>query len=204
MGLGDYLNVAGNVASLVSQPLGDTITAVGNVVNDGSASPGDYLRVAGDVASFVNPEIGVGLHVVGGLVDQISNYQNDEGDNQMAMNQGVPAYNPVQYSGTDQTGQMVGLNAYTQNQAQNQAGWQQGQQLQYNAALNNQAQLANQQFAQAANAAANANQQRQLVGAAASALNGIYANSMGQMNQAAQQTQQTLGGLAQSASGMFR
>jgi hypothetical protein len=203
MGLGDYLNVAGNVASLVSQPVGDGLVAAGNLVNDGNASYGDYLRIAGDVASVVNPEIGVGLHVVGGLVDQFSKNQNNQGDNQM-MNQGVPAYNPVTYSGGDQTGQMMGLGAYTQGMAQNQAGWQQGQQLQYNSALNNQAQLANQQFGQAANAAANANQQRQLVGAAAQALNGIYANSMNQMNQAAAQTQSTLGGLAQNASGMFR
>jgi hypothetical protein len=114
------------------------------------------------------------------------------------------AYNPVNYSGGDQAIQMAGLGAYTQNRTQDQAGWQQGQQLAYNDALNRQNQLATQQYGQTANAAANANQQRALVGATAQTLNNVYGNSMQQMNQAAANSQNTFASLANTAAGMFR
>lgn len=196
---GDYLRVLGDAASAINPIVGKGIHAVGNIVD---VSQQDNPTI-GDYAIAATQDF-----IPGGLVKkaaiQAVMSNNNNGDNDMAMNQMVPAYNPAQYSGMDQFGNMVGTNAYTQGAAQNQAVWQQGQQLGYNNALNNQAQLASQQFAQTANAAANASQQRALVGAAASALNGIYQNSMGQMNTAAQQTQQTLQGLAQSATGMMR
>jgi hypothetical protein len=198
---GDYLRIAGDAANIINPAVGKGLHVVGNIVD---TSQQDNPTIGDYVMSAASEFIPGGIVKKSAIKAAYSINNDNDGGNEDMMNQMVPAYNPVAYNGLSQAPDAMATGAYVQQQAQNQAGWQQGQQLAYNNALNNQAQLANQQFAQTANAAANANQQRALVGAAASALNGIYQNSMAQMNGAAQTTQNTLQSLANTASGMFR
>jgi hypothetical protein len=110
----------------------------------------------------------------------------------------------ISYNGMSQFGDSQGINGYTRQQARDQSQWQQGQQLAYNNALNKQQQLAYQQYGQTNNAIANANQQRQIVQNSANTLNNIYGNSMGQINAAAANTQNSLNSLANTAASLFR
>ena len=131
-------------------------------------------------------------------------YNTLSGNNSNGVNYNAPQYNTPTYSGTDAVPTAIGANAYTQQQARDQANWQAGQQLNYNDALNAQRQRDYQQFSGTNNAIANAKQQRDLVQNSANTLNNIYGNSMSQMNAAAANTQNSLGNLANTAASMFR